>query len=56
MRLVEGYAGQYGPQAVVDALVGETGMPGRLPVTLPAYAGAVPVRYNDRQERRTRLP
>lgn len=47
--LWEGYAGQYGPQAVVDALVGETGMPGRLPVTLPAYAGAVPVRYNDRQ-------
>lgn len=44
-----GYAGPYGPQAVVEALVGDAGMPGRLPVTLPAYAGAVPVRYNDRQ-------
>ena len=44
-----GYAGQFGPQAVVNALVDGTVMPGRLPVTLPASAGAVPVRYNDRQ-------
>ena len=27
-----GYAGPYGPQAVVEALVGDAGMPGRLPV------------------------
>lgn len=44
-----GICGTVRSRAVVDALVGETGMPGRLPVTLPAYAGAVPVRYNDRQ-------
>lgn len=44
-----GYAGQFGPQAVVNALVDDTVMPGRLPVTLPASVGAVPVRYNDRQ-------
>ncbi|MDK6349294.1 glycoside hydrolase family 3 protein [Bifidobacterium scardovii] len=44
-----GYAGQYGPQAVADALAGGAALPGRLPVTLPAYPAAVPVRYNDRQ-------
>ncbi|RSX57241.1 glycoside hydrolase family 3 protein [Bifidobacterium samirii] len=44
-----GYAGQFGPQAVADALVDGAAMPGRLPVTLPAFPGAVPVRYNDRQ-------
>lgn len=44
-----GYAGQFGPQAVVDALVDGAAMPGRLPITLPAFPGAVPVRYNDRQ-------
>lgn len=44
-----GYAGQYGPQAVADVLVEGAGLPGRLPVTLPAYPAAIPVRYNDRQ-------
>ena len=42
-----GYAGQYGPQAVADGL--SAGLPGRLPVTLPAHPAAIPVRYNDRQ-------
>lgn len=44
-----GYAGQYGPQAVADVLIDGAGLPGRLPVTLPAYPAAIPVRYNDRQ-------
>ena len=44
-----GYAGPYGPHAVVEALMGESLLPGRLPVTLPSHPGAVPVRYNDRQ-------
>lgn len=44
-----GYAGPYGPEAVTSALTGEKPITGRMPVTLPAYAGAVPVRYNDRQ-------
>lgn len=44
-----GYAGQYGPQAVVDVLIDGAGLPGRLPVTLPAHPAAIPVRYNDRQ-------
>lgn len=44
-----GYAGQYGPQAVADVLIDGAGLPGRLPVTLPAHPTAIPVRYNDRQ-------
>lgn len=44
-----GYAGQYGPQAVADVLIDGAGLPGRLPVTLPAHLAAIPVRYNDRQ-------
>lgn len=44
-----GYAGQYGPQAVADVLIAGAGLPGRLPVTLPAHPAAIPVRYNDRQ-------
>lgn len=44
-----GYAGPYGPHAVVEALTADVPVPGRLPVTLPAFPGAVPVRYNDRQ-------
>lgn len=44
-----GYAGQYGPQAVADVLIDGAGLPGRLPVTLPARPAAIPVRYNDRQ-------
>ena len=44
-----GYAGQYGPQAVADVLIDGDGLPGRLPVTLPAHPAAIPVRYNDRQ-------
>lgn len=44
-----GYAGPFGPQAVTEALTDDVPVPGRLPVTLPAYSGAVPVRYNDRQ-------
>ena len=44
-----GYAGQYGPQAVADVLIDGAGLPGHLPVTLPAHPAAIPVRYNDRQ-------
>ena len=44
-----GYAGQDGPQAVADVLIDGAGLPGRLPVTLPAHPAAIPVRYNDRQ-------
>lgn len=44
-----GYAGQYGPQAVADVLIDGAGLPGLLPVTLPAHPAAIPVRYNDRQ-------
>ena len=44
-----GYAGQYGPQAVADVLIDGAGLPGRLPVTLPAHPAAIPGRYNDRQ-------
>lgn len=44
-----GYAGQYGPQAAADVLIDGAGLPGRLPVTLPAHPAAIPVRYNDRQ-------
>lgn len=44
-----GYAGQYGPQAVADVLIDGAGLPGRLPVTLPAHPAAILVRYNDRQ-------
>ena len=44
-----GYAGQYGPQAVADVLIDGAGLPGRLPVTLPAHPAAIPARYNDRQ-------
>lgn len=44
-----GCAGQYGPQAVADVLIDGAGLPGRLPVTLPAHPAAIPVRYNDRQ-------
>lgn len=44
-----GYAGQYGPQAVADVLIDGAGLPGRLPVALPAHPAAIPVRYNDRQ-------
>lgn len=44
-----GYAGQYGPQTVADVLIDGAGLPGRLPVTLPAHPAAIPVRYNDRQ-------
>lgn len=44
-----GYAGQYGPQAVADVLIDGAGLPGRLPVTLPAHPAVIPVRYNDRQ-------
>ena len=44
-----GYAGQSGPQAVADVLIDGAGLPGRLPVTLPAHPAAIPVRYNDRQ-------
>lgn len=44
-----GYAAQYGPQAVADVLIDGAGLPGRLPVTLPAHPAAIPVRYNDRQ-------
>ena len=38
-----------GQQAVADVLIDGAGLPGRLPVTLPAHPAAIPVRYNDRQ-------
>jgi beta-glucosidase len=44
-----GYAGQFGPQAVAAVLTTGALPSGRLPVTLPSYPSAVPVRYNDRQ-------
>ncbi|WP_399012994.1 glycoside hydrolase family 3 N-terminal domain-containing protein [Streptomyces sp. FIT100] len=44
-----GYPGPYGADAVLDVLLGEAEPEGRLPMTLPADAGAVPVRYNDRR-------
>ncbi len=44
-----GYPGPYGADAVVDVLLGLAEPEGRLPMTLPADPGAVPVRYNDRQ-------
>lgn len=43
-----GYAGPFGPQAVVAALLGEASPPGRLPCTLPRSSGVVPVRHHDR--------
>lgn len=48
MLLWAGYAGQYAAKAIVAAITSSTPIPGRLPVTLPKYAGAIPVRYNDR--------
>jgi beta-glucosidase len=44
-----GYAGQFGPQAVVKTLVTGALPSGRMPVTLGADPHAIPVRYNDRQ-------
>jgi beta-glucosidase len=44
-----GYPGQFAAGAIVDALQGLQPMTGRMPVTLPGAAGAIPVRYNDRQ-------
>ncbi|MFC5801973.1 glycoside hydrolase family 3 N-terminal domain-containing protein [Streptomyces formicae] len=44
-----GYPGPYGADAVLDVLLGEAEPEGRLPMTLPADPGAVPVRYNDRR-------
>ncbi|NDL58994.1 glycoside hydrolase family 3 N-terminal domain-containing protein [Phytoactinopolyspora mesophila] len=43
-----GYPGPYGADAVIDALTAERPIPGRLPMTLPAAGGAVPVRHDDR--------
>lgn len=43
-----GYAGPYGPEAVVSALLGESDPTGRLPCTLPRSSGVAPVRHNDR--------
>ncbi len=43
-----GYAGPFGPAAVVDALLGDAVPAGRLPFTLPSTPSAAPVRYNDR--------
>ncbi|WP_162605789.1 glycoside hydrolase family 3 protein [Jiangella aurantiaca] len=47
--LLAWYPGPYGAPEIVRVLVGDAEPAGRLPVTLPASAGAVPVRYNDRQ-------
>ncbi|MFC7621980.1 glycoside hydrolase family 3 N-terminal domain-containing protein [Microlunatus sp. GCM10028923] len=42
------YPGPYGAAAIADLLTGAAEPTGRLPVTLPAATGVVPVRYNDR--------
>ncbi len=42
------YPGPYGGDAIADLLTGAAEPVGRLPVTLPASTGVVPVRYNDR--------
>lgn len=42
------YPGPYGAGAIADLLTGAAEPVGRLPVTLPAATGVVPVRYNDR--------
>lgn len=44
-----GYPGIFGARALVEALSGEFLLTGRMPVTLPAASGVVPLRYNDRQ-------
>jgi beta-glucosidase len=44
-----GYPGSGGAEAIADVLVGRAEPTGRLPFTLPAHPGVVPVRYNDRQ-------
>jgi beta-glucosidase len=44
-----GYPGQFGAQAVVDALLGNFRLSGRMPISLPRSPWAVPVHYNDRQ-------
>jgi beta-glucosidase len=43
-----GYPGPSGGAAVADALLGRTEPAGRLPMTLPRHAAAVPVRHDDR--------
>ncbi|RMI12716.1 glycoside hydrolase family 3 protein [Cellulomonas triticagri] len=43
-----GYPGPSGGAAVADALIGRTEPVGRLPMTLPRHAAAVPVRHDDR--------
>lgn len=43
-----GYPGPYGAEAIADTLLGRSAPTGRLPMTLPRYNGASPVRYNDR--------
>ncbi len=42
------YPGPYGADAIADLLTGVAEPLGRLPVTLPASTGVLPVRYNDR--------
>jgi beta-glucosidase len=44
-----GYPGPEGARAIADGLVGRAEPTGRLPFTLPAHPGVVPVRHNDRQ-------
>lgn len=44
-----GYPGPFAARALVEALNGEFSLTGRMPVTLPANSGVVPLRYNDRQ-------
>ncbi|WP_435107250.1 glycoside hydrolase family 3 N-terminal domain-containing protein [Nocardiopsis synnemataformans] len=43
-----GFPGPHGADAVVDALTGRIPIRGRLPMTLPSVAGAVPVHHDDR--------
>ncbi|WP_431836644.1 glycoside hydrolase family 3 N-terminal domain-containing protein [Cellulomonas sp. Y8] len=47
-----GYPGPAGGPAVADVLLGRTEPSGRLPMTLPRHAAAVPVRHDDRHEAR----
>lgn len=46
--IVAWYPGQEGPRAITDALFGRINCFGRLPVTIPAASGALPVCYNRR--------
>lgn len=45
-----GYPGPFGGSAIADLLLGRAHAEGRLPMTLPAHPGVLPLRYNDRHD------